>query len=190
MITYQNDGKGGWKEENGTKTTYKQFCSHDNSLAYTSKNKNIEIDGASLGKLTVFGYDYVFNMAGTNQVKKVQTSPDFIQDASDPIWKDLNQYKLNYKIPTVIDLNWPDMGVPYSATKELWQHLVDMIPQDSVIVATCMGGHGRTGSFIAILAGLLDGLKGKKAIDTVRKNYCECAVETSGQEEYICKILG
>ena len=51
----------------------------------------------------------------------------------------------------------------------------------------CVGGHGRTGTF---LAALCSEFGEKDAIAYVRKNYCEKAVESSSQTQFLAEHFG
>lgn len=52
----------------------------------------------------------------------------------------------------------------------------------------CIGGHGRTGTFLAALVKHLNG--NLDAIAYVRKNYCEKAVESKSQVQWLMKHYG
>lgn len=83
-----------------------------------------------------------------------------------------------------------DMGVP-DMPKEFWESLCAELKwlskgEDLNVLCMCEGGHGRTGLFLSILAGLLLGKD--NPVQFVRKNYCFQAVETIRQEEYIARI--
>ena len=51
----------------------------------------------------------------------------------------------------------------------------------------CIGGHGRTGTF---LAALVSEFGEKDAISYVRKNYCQKAVESSSQVKFLASTSG
>ena len=48
----------------------------------------------------------------------------------------------------------------------------------------CLGGHGRTGTLMALVMVQL-GCKPDKAIKTIRTDYCDKAIETKQQERLI-----
>jgi protein-tyrosine phosphatase len=52
----------------------------------------------------------------------------------------------------------------------------------------CGGGHGRTGTALAVLA-VIDGVSPKDAVDFVRANYHARAVETPWQRRYVERWL-
>ena len=55
----------------------------------------------------------------------------------------------------------------------------------------CYGGHGRTGTALAILASILEATPaGENSVLWVRDQYCDEAIETQKQLDYIAKITG
>jgi protein-tyrosine phosphatase len=87
-----------------------------------------------------------------------------------------------YTFPDVIELAWPDMTAPSYVGYRFWQELVGALPARTCVA--CMGGHGRTGTCLACLL-VADGMDPVVAIETVRKNHCDRAIETPAQEGYI-----
>jgi protein-tyrosine phosphatase len=85
-----------------------------------------------------------------------------------------------------------DFGVPpfdYKFWLALARDVQGIIERGESVLIACVGGHGRTGMVAAILLELIDPSVMYDPIDRVRKNYCEEAVETAGQERYIYTIL-
>ncbi len=77
---------------------------------------------------------------------------------------------------------WEDMG---TLELELLEVLVDeaheaLVRGDTVEVG-CIGGHGRTGTFLAALLVKVERLDGDAAVKRVKETYCLEAVETPGQ---------
>ncbi len=86
-------------------------------------------------------------------------------------------------IPQLI-VKWPDGGVP-TFTKGHWELLIqDLRHMKGRVYMHCMGGHGRTGTALAILLSLTGALK-KDPVEWLRKNYCHEVVETQTQIDYI-----
>ena len=89
-------------------------------------------------------------------------------------------------------VNWPDGGT-VSFPREFWEQIIAFIRdlEGKDVYVHCIGGHGRTGTALAILAHLS---KAKpKDVDPVlwvREKYCALAVETSDQLNYIEDITG
>lgn len=85
-------------------------------------------------------------------------------------------------------LPWQDMGLP-----KLDRDLVDtalvlaqsLVDKGDVVEVGCVGGHGRTGTFLALVA-MRNGVETpEEAITYVREHYCEKAIESDTQEWYI-----
>jgi len=95
--------------------------------------------------------------------------------------------------PKIVYVPIDDMSAP-SYPLSFWVDLLDKIvesfpEQDKIRIGIkCTGGHGRTGTVLAIYAWLLKGVD--EPIKYVRKRYCENAVETFEQIEYIRDLTG
>jgi hypothetical protein len=87
---------------------------------------------------------------------------------------------------------WPDMGVP-GLPREWWDAFVaDLLKLEGNTAMFCHGGHGRTGTALAIIVALckvVDVSKGECPIEWVRKHYCNKCVETDGQIRYVEDVL-
>jgi hypothetical protein len=90
----------------------------------------------------------------------------------------------------VIRIQWDDGGTPKLAPL-FWYKLADYLEQQKkTVIVACMGGHGRTGTALAILAGIYR-LHGTADIgEWVRARHCHHAIETYGQVDYIEEVLG
>jgi len=101
-----------------------------------------------------------------------------------------------YKRTEHIVLAWPDMGVP-KLSRDFWLELVEVLKKKGrdrnrskngyKVLFHCMGGHGRTGTALAIMGSLVGKWEGDLT-DIVREKHCEKAVETDGQIKYIEKV--
>jgi len=97
------------------------------------------------------------------------------------------------KLPPTIDVLWGDFDVP-NLSREWWVHLNAAIKKMSggKMVIHCQGGHGRTGTALAIFAGL-NGFYDKKTtnpVAAIRSAYCHQAVEGTGLIDYIKWVTG
>lgn len=100
--------------------------------------------------------------------------------------------------PIVMEIDWPDYGIPNNLKANWWKALVQDIKDKNItsISTQCMGGHGRTGVQLAILAHLLipeDKHEWKDAnelVTWIRSNYCTHAVESKSQQTYISEVCG
>lgn len=100
-----------------------------------------------------------------------------------------------YRPYTVVKVDWPDMSTP-SVDGRFWDALLaDMLeisgkePLDVLVM--CAGGHGRTGTALAIIVDLLGYVPvGTDPVVWVRERYCQEAVETASQLRYIEAMTG
>jgi len=83
----------------------------------------------------------------------------------------------------------PDMGVPASPDefKKLVSWTRKQLEAGLKVHCGCIGGHGRTGTF---LAALCSDFGEKDAIKYVRANYCEKAVESTTQVNFLHEHFG
>lgn len=92
-------------------------------------------------------------------------------------------------IPTV-GISWPDMGSPPFGLTTVTR-IVEKIYGGKKMLVHCVGGHGRTGTMlvaIAHAAGLIPEKHKDKPIHWLRKLYCEKAVESLSQREWLVGI--
>ena len=95
--------------------------------------------------------------------------------------------------PVIIEIDWPDYNIPSNLGREWWLAFVEDAKSKGVksISTQCMGGHGRTGVQLCILAHMLGAVVQPDAgslIRWVRERYCEHAVEAKCQQDYIAEM--
>lgn len=128
-------------------------------------------------------YSLVINLTGS--VSYWYDQPAGIEGANKLVPTFLSSFgpTVEQQIPQLI-IPWKDGGVP-SFTKDQWMQLIGDLKQlDGRVLVHCIGGHGRTGTALAILLSLTGAMK-KDPVAWLRKHYCEEAVETKKQIEYI-----
>jgi protein-tyrosine phosphatase len=79
-------------------------------------------------------------------------------------------------------VEWPDFGVPadIDSFRAALADALERARRGEIVELGCLGGHGRTGTALACLA-TLTGTPPNEAVEWVRANYCEKAVETDEQ---------
>jgi hypothetical protein len=82
--------------------------------------------------------------------------------------------------------DWPDFGVPSDpdVVVATLQALLERARKGEVVELGCYGGHGRTGTALAVLA-VLTGHDPEDAVAWVRASYCERAIETDEQVAFV-----
>jgi hypothetical protein len=94
--------------------------------------------------------------------------------------------------PKAIEVLFPitDMSAPSKPAdfKELVDWVCNQLQAGKKIHAGCIGGHGRTGTFLAAVVKQMTGEE--DAITFVRKNYCDRAVESSAQMKFLLTHYG
>ncbi len=101
------------------------------------------------------------------------------------------------KIPHIVGIDWPDFSIPANLGKDFWIALVDDFKTKNVktVSTSCMGGHGRTGVQLAILAHLMIPTKDQtwkdvaELVNYIRDSYCTHAVENFAQQQYIADMI-
>ena len=101
------------------------------------------------------------------------------------------------KTPLLIELEWPDYSIPTNVGRDFWVQLVDDIKTNGIksVSTQCMGGHGRTGVQLCILAHMMIPQEqhtwkdAGELIQYIRDVYCDHAVEAPSQQKYIADVL-
>lgn len=163
-----------------TTTTSTTYVSHDHdglTCIYECKN------GARLYGANKFGLKYskpevVLDMAGNIKCNFIKSAPRK--------YNVLKKFVTNPE-PEVIDLDWDDYGTP-PVTFEFWTTLLELLAGKNVTM-TCWGGHGRTGTAMAALM-IADGVEPEAAMRHIWNRYCDRAIETAGQENYLLALVG
>lgn len=92
-----------------------------------------------------------------------------------------------------IKIDWQDLGAPEIGT-DFWESLVyglQHIGRPGPIGVCCVGGTGRTGTALAIIAQLSGAIPaGQCPVAFIRSHYVSDAIESSAQGKYITDITG
>lgn len=202
MKTYKVGKDGKWEFDKEITTTHtsgtkKVFCQHGPAWGFSSK-LGTHFFGAASYDADPLPYDLAFDIGRTGE----KTTGDFPAIAASKrsnsgivLQAPEHFSKLNSLLrkPTpIVDILWPDFGVPLAAGFDFWTEIADVIDEHykgASVLVSCTGGHGRTGTFLAILNALLNDRGAEQSINDIRTQYCSRAIETKAQEQYIADIV-
>lgn len=186
---YNYGGLYGGNDILGGYTYTREECHKGNVLAFSWEN--IDVHGAGRSRDMAIP-------AGAIQIDCVGSMNSKIVAALSPEFASLE--KFNRRTGMVID--WPDMKAPELSAK-FWNALVVVLkaiatkrkkekPDARVcVVVFCMGGHGRTGTALSILASLFGVVPESKCpVEFIREKYCKNAVESNVQLDYVEIVTG
>ena len=149
-------------------------CHFGTVKVFTDPISNIKFyAGGKFRDLVVYREHLLISLLGTSPSDTISWT--CVQSAAEL----LDKYKLS-----VIEIDWTD-GQALHLGKDFWLDLLSVIRTEKKSVTIyCMGGHGRTGTALSILAALCGASSGDP-VQFVRDNYCTKVVETQTQINYI-----
>ena len=161
-----------------TQTTYKP-CHTEGTLVF--EKDGTEFYAGKYTGVSLRTYDLIIdlaksvtsNVSGTNVRGKVGKFTDSLS-------------------AQIIHISWPDYGI-ISWEKDKFEKLLAAIKADKLtsVYVCCVGGHGRTGTMMSILAGLSGAIpEGECPVTWLRKVYCDNVVESEKQLGYVEAITG
>lgn len=163
-----------------------QGCTHDAAKAVFKVGKGTQVwAGAQSELLDRGGWALVISAVGFTDFTANPITSTKASQALLPV------SLFEWAPPACVGINWPDRGVP-GLSAGWWATLAKALPGiKGDIGLCCMGGHGRTGVMLAILASLLGKVrKGECPVAWVRKRYCTQAVESDAQLDYVERVTG
>lgn len=104
-----------------------------------------------------------------------------------PVWVQDTALQINS-----VHLDWPDYKtplLPIELVKQVLTWGLETAASGSGVEVGCMGGHGRTGTMLGLF-GVISGMNPVEACENVWNNYCEHAIESEEQVEYIGEMYG
>ena len=134
-----------------------------------------------IGKYTLVGGACSYPIGGPYDI---EIALDHGGNGGGPVWPWENRTYVYFPIS--------DMQVPKNIQgfKDMIEWTAKQIKVGKKVHVGCIGGHGRTGMFLAALYAHMMPKDAGNAIQYVRKNYCEKAVETAEQVKFLVKEFG
>ena len=95
-------------------------------------------------------------------------------------------HDLDLSQPATLYVGWPDLGVINVdiLSQAVGWTLPYMHNKQDIIEIACIGGHGRTGTFLGALM-ITEGWSVADATKYIHENHCSKAIETLGQEDLL-----
>lgn len=105
-------------------------------------------------------------------------------------WEVLNEFFIEEKFPEELLIDWVD-GEPLLARRGFWDKLLTLLKERKYkrVYVCCTGGHGRTGTALAILYGITQSKSPRESIEHVRRTICTQLIETASQENYVFTMI-
>ena len=174
------------KKKKETREWWSFECHDGNVLVADFRNrkgKRIRIFGGGVTRGADIGsVDLVLNLTG---------EPDkniFLNEEAKKKFPELA--KVFVSVP-MVTIDWPDGESP-PVPVETWKRFSEFLQEhnkDMDLLVMCLGGHGRTGTALALILHFLElpQLDGRDVVEYVRDVYCRKAIETESQIEYLKK---
>ena len=183
--TYNDDWKGGydWKGYKAEPYVKLPEC-------HTGTIKVFECDGVNVhGGGSTRGGTYWGGMVILDLADRIDQSVTFIN-------VDMPEVEKECKVG-IVKIDWRDFGVP-DLSRAFWESMVVALKRICQerggyldVFVCCMGGHGRTGTALSILAALFGVVPDDMCpVQYVRDHYCNNAVETDSQLKYVESMTG
>ncbi len=190
--THHEIGGSTAKAEYDPKTQVSKFsppCHDGPQFAFELGKSRIWGSKADDVKDTVEDWDLMIPLVGDHDTYTPRNHISSNDEAKDLLPLELTEPY----IPAILSIDWPDFGVPFISAV-WWKGLVRFLQDfDGEVVFFCQGGHGRTGTALTIVS-LLGDVNSSDAVECplywIRENYCDHAVETFEQVDYIEKLTG
>lgn len=162
-----------------------EFCNHKTTLVGYIGRSGVSLYASTIGAVRgmrignlvyVEGASLLVNLTGieTNERATIK-APEKLS------------HLLQYASTNVdhMSIDWEDGAAP-PLSFEFWRAFQDSISSYENCIVYCIGGHGRTGTFVACsLLANGDCISGEDAIQTTRLTVCHKCIETREQVEYI-----
>ncbi len=92
---------------------------------------------------------------------------------------------------SVVYVPWPDLGaIDLRFLQKLLGLVLKALGEGRTVEIGCIAAHGRTGSLLASLLVVVEGLGAAQAIQRVRGSYCPYAIESQSQRRMIHDLAG
>ena len=175
---YSHGGSWSWESEGkgyGLVGAAK-WCAHRPTKIIDGRNWSVWAASLSKARAAKRDFNIVINCTGSSLFEQGHTLPH-----------ELQEFVVAPKAEEIL-LDWED-GADINLTPEFWPALVEYLrTKKAKTLVHCLGGHGRTGTAAACLLVAACDYGANQAIKWIRKNYCEEAIETIAQLQYVRQV--
>lgn len=163
-----------WKNTSGATTGFvNASCTHPPTKYIWGENWSVSVGKKFDCTQHCQDFDIVMNLTYTSV-----RDPHVIPIPELQKWETYRTFK-------EMQMNWPDYGV-VNLPIQFWLDLLNYIKTNNQrMLIFCLGGHGRTGTALAALLICEFGYTPIKACKHVRTRYCDEAIESLSQEQYL-----
>lgn len=201
----EHDWKNYYRGRGRSESTYDKGYASDNSRFELPEPEKIvyKYEECHSGTIKVFEIDGISVYGGGSSRDGNYWGDMIILDLADRIDEPVKL--INVSMPEVskevnigiVKIDWHDYGVP-ALSRGFWESIVVALKRicrekggKLDVLCCCIGGHGRTGTALSILASLFGVVPdGICPVTYVRDHYCKKAVESDSQISYVQKITG
>ena len=161
-----------------------KYCNHPPTLVMRGKGGGWELDVGEQWRVKehALEYDMIVNLTGDSLFFKWGT---LIPERYQGLVKYRGGGHEDKGREREIVIDWPNYGIP-KLPFTFWEDLYIEMTRHPRVLLFCQGGHGRTGTAVCLLMLVSGAMEtAKEAIQWVRENYCEKAVEGEQQQKFI-----
>jgi hypothetical protein len=153
-----------------------KHCDHTPVIVFFGKDWEVHAGTKSDCKPFVYSYDLIVDCTGFS------SSKGFKHTIPIPGGEEYESPN-----PPEILLDWDNYKSP-CIKPGFWKFLLDYIKTNNLkVLVYCQGGHGRTGTAVGALM-VASGMTANKAFNEIRQEYCDKAIESQVQLDYLYEL--
>lgn len=175
---------------NTATTTFKQANCHNGITSiYHNENGSILWIGGWKNGATYTKNTFVIDLTGDED--KYSDTPKAYGKAAEKLLACVSNSHAGW-----LSLPFPDYRVPKNITTyDQWYTMAtgikEILDSGNDVLVACLGGHGRSGLFCAIVGYILhNGAGWDSPVDKIRGIHCSLSIETREQEQFVYDVLG
>jgi protein-tyrosine phosphatase len=149
------------------------------------KKRKVVFHGSSGNEAVTYNIDLLIDLDNITSSRIISSQNIKYSGRNADLFSEISSFVSS---PDVIVIPWKDMSPP-SLRFPFWKYIIEKIEsfsnENMDVLVTCIGGHGRTGTFLTAILMEKYRCTAASAIKFVRKEYCRRAIETESQLGYL-----